>query len=230
MNEILEIARKHSLIVIEDACQSLGSLYNGKQTGTLGQMGCFSMYASKVLTSGEGGAIATNSDEYAEILRMIRNHGMVHGYDTRIIGFNMRLPEISAAIAKTQMKKIRLMLEKRTVNAKKLGELLNDRISRKYLVLPQDDKRVKYNWYLYTVALINNRDRVKKFLNDNGIGATVYYDPPVHQTPYYSKFHNGELEVTEWASKTVLSLPVHPSVTENDIEHIASKVVEAIKS
>lgn len=230
MDEILEIARKHSLIVIEDACQSLGSLYNGKQTGTIGQMGCFSMYASKVLTSGEGGAITTNSDEYAEILRMIRNHGMVHGYDTRIIGFNMRLPEISAAIAKTQMKKIRLMLEKRTVNAKKLGELLNDRIARKYLVLPQDDKRVKYNWYLYTVALINNRDRVKKFLNDNGIGATVYYDPPVHQTPYYSKFHNAELEVTEWASKTVLSLPVHPSVTENDIELIASKVVEAIKS
>jgi dTDP-4-amino-4,6-dideoxygalactose transaminase len=188
------------------------------------------MYASKVLTSGEGGAITTNSDEYAEVLRMIRNHGMVHGYDTRIIGFNMRLPEISAAIAKTQMKKIRLMLEKRSVNAKKLGELLNDRIARKYLVLPQDDKRVKYNWYLYTVALINNRDRVKKFLNDNGIGATVYYDPPVHQTPYYSKFHNAELEVTEWASKTVLSLPVHPSVTENDIELIASKVVEAIKS
>ena len=230
MDEILEIARKHSLVVIEDACQSLGSIYNGKQTGTLGQMGCFSMYASKVLTSGEGGAITTNSDEYAEILKMIRNHGMVHGYDTRIIGFNMRLPEISAAIAKTQMKKIRLMLEKRTVNAKKLGELLNDRIARKYLVLPQDDKRVKYNWYLYTVALINNRDRVKKFLNDNGIGATVYYDPPVHQTPYYSKFHNAELEVTEWASKTVLSLPVHPSVTENDIELIASKVVEAIKS
>ena len=230
MDEILEIARKHSLIVIEDACQSLGSLYNGKQTGTLGQMGCFSMYASKVLTSGEGGAITTNSDEYAEILRMIRNHGMVHGYDTRIIGFNMRLPEISAAIAKTQMKKIRLMLEKRTVNAKKLGELLSDRIARKYLVLPQDDKRVKYNWYLYTVALINNRDRVKKFLNDNGIGATVYYDPPVHRTPYYSKFHNGKLEVTEWASKTVLSLPVHPSVTENDIELIASKVVEVIKS
>jgi len=71
---------------------------------------------------------------------------------------------------------------------------------------------------------------VKKFLNDNGIGATVYYDPPVHETPYYSKFHNGELEVTEWASKSVLSLPVHPSITENDIELIASKVVEAIKS
>ena len=230
MDEILEIARKHSLVVIEDACQSLGSVYNGKQTGTLGQMGCFSMYASKVLTSGEGGAITTNSDEYAEILKMIRNHGMVHGYDTRIIGFNMRLPEISAAIAKTQMKKIRSMLEKRTVNAKKLGELLNERIDRKYLILPQDDERVKYNWYLYTVALINNRDRVKKFLNDNGIGATVYYDPPVHETPYYSKFHNGALEVTEWASKSVLSLPVHPSITENDIDLIASKVVEAIKS
>jgi perosamine synthetase len=230
MDEILEVANKHSLMVIEDACQSLGSIYDGKQTGTLGQMGCFSMYGSKVLTSGEGGAISTNSDEIAEILRMIRNHGMVSGYDTRIIGFNMRLPEISAAIAKTQMKKIQSMLDKRAFNAKKLGELLNDKIDNKDIVLPQESERVKCNWYLYTVAFNNNRDRVKKFLNDDGIGATIYYDPPVHKTPYYSKLHNGELEITEWASRSVLSLPVHPSITENDINFMANKVVEAIKS
>ena len=228
MDEILEIANKHSLIVIEDACQSLGSIYNGQQTGTLGQMGCFSMYASKVLTSGEGGAITTNSDEIAEFLRMIRNHGMVSGYDTRIVGFNMRLPEISAAIAKTQMNKIQSMLDKRAFNAKKLAELLNDKID-KDIVLPQEKEKVRCNWYLYTIAFNNARDKVKKFLNDKGIGATIYYDPPVHKTPYYSKFHNGELEITEWASRSVLSLPVHPSVTENDINFMATKVVEAIK-
>ena len=228
MDEIKEIANKHSIIVIEDACQSLGSTYDGKQTGTLGQMGCFSMYASKVLTSGEGGAITTGSDEFAEKLRMIRNHGMVNGYDTRIIGFNMRLPEISAAIAKTQMKKIQSMLDKRASNARKLGQLLSNKIKDKNIVLPQENQRTKYNWYLYTVALNDSRDKVKKFLNNSGIGATIYYDPPVHQTPLYSKFYNGELEITEWASKSVLSLPVHPSITEKDLDFMANKVEEAI--
>ncbi len=228
MDEIKEIANKHSIIVIEDACQSLGSTYDGKQTGTLGQMGCFSMYASKVLTSGEGGAITTDSDEFAEKLRMIRNHGMVNGYDTRIIGFNMRLPEISAAIAKTQMKKIQSMLDKRASNARKLGQLLSNKIKDKNIVLPHENQRTKYNWYLYTVALNDSRDKVKKFLNDSGIGATIYYDPPVHQTPFYSKFYNRELEITEWASKSVLSLPVHPSITEKDLDFMANKVEEAI--
>ncbi|MDW0226101.1 MAG: DegT/DnrJ/EryC1/StrS family aminotransferase [Nitrososphaeraceae archaeon] len=228
MDQIKEIANKHSIIVIEDACQSLGSTYDGKQTGSLGQMGCFSMYASKVLTSGEGGAITTDSDEFAEKLRMIRNHGMVSGYDTRIIGFNMRLPEISAAIAKTQMKKIQSMLDKRASNARKLGQLLSNKIKDKNIVLPHENQRTKYNWYLYTVALNDSRDKVKKFLNDSGIGATIYYDPPVHQTPFYSKFYNRELEITEWASKSVLSLPVHPSITEKDLDFMANKVEEAI--
>jgi dTDP-4-amino-4,6-dideoxygalactose transaminase len=230
MEEIQELASKKSLIVIEDACQSLGSTFDGKQTGTIGQMGCFSMYAAKVMTAGEGGAITTNSDEFAEKLRMIRNHGMVEGYDTRIVGFNMRLPEISAAIAKTQMKKFQSMLDKRATNAKKLGQLLADKMSDKNIVLPYENQRTKYNWYLYTVALNEFREKVRKFLNDDGIGATVYYDPPVHQTPYYSKFHNGELEITEWASKSVLSLPVHPSVTETELNMIANIVEKAIMS
>ena len=230
MDEILEVANKKSLMVIEDACQSLGSTFDGKQTGSIGQMGCFSMYASKVLTSGEGGAITTNSDEFAEQLRMIRNHGMVDGYDTRIVGFNMRLPEIPAAIAKTQMKKIQSMLAKRATNAKILGHLLRDYIGDKDVVLPHENQRTKYNWYLYTVAFNEYREKVKKFLNDNGIGATVYYDPPVHQTPYYSRFHTGELEITEWASKNVLSLPVHPSISEYELALMASTVNKAIKS
>ena len=96
MDEIIELAAKHSLDIIEDACQSLGSTYKKKQTGTLGLMGCFSLYASKVLTSGEGGAVATNNDDLADKLKMIRNHGMVEGYDTRIFGLNLRLPELSA--------------------------------------------------------------------------------------------------------------------------------------
>ena len=96
MAEIVELAEKFSIDVIEDACQSLGSKYKNKQTGTFGILGCFSLYASKVLTSGEGGAVVTNDDSLAEKIKMIRNHGMVEGYDTRIFGLNLRLPELSA--------------------------------------------------------------------------------------------------------------------------------------
>src|ERR687894_366811 len=106
MDEIIELASKYSIDIIEDACQSLGSTYKKKQTGTLGLIGCFSMYASKVLTSGEGGAVITNYNDLADKLKMIRNHGMVEGNDTRIFGLNLRLPELSAAIAKVQMKKL----------------------------------------------------------------------------------------------------------------------------
>ena len=91
MNEINSIAKEHSLYVIEDACQSLGSTYFQKQTGTLSDIGCFSFYASKVITTGEGGAIATNNDDFAEKLKMIRNHGMIHGYDTTSFGLNLEI-------------------------------------------------------------------------------------------------------------------------------------------
>ena len=229
MNQILEIREKHSLLVIEDACQSLGSSYFGRQTGSIGNMGCFSLYASKVLTAGEGGAIATDDDDLANNLRMIRNHGMVKGYDTRVLGLNMRLPEISAAIAKVQMQKLPRILELRRKNAKLLYQLLGAVNQRLSLKLPIEPNGLRYNWYLYTVTINNKRDEIKKQLNNAGIGATIYYDPPVHMTPYYSTMSDGiKLENTEMASKDVLSLPVHQSLTEEEIRFIANKVVEAM--
>lgn len=222
MKRISEIANKHSLHVIEDACQSLGSTYNGKQTGSIGELGCFSFYASKVLTSGEGGAIVTNSKELADRLRMIRNHGMLEGYDTRIFGLNLRLTEISAAIAKVQMRKLKKMLQIRRKNAMMLTKLLQDR----NIVLPNESDGSKYNWYLYTVA-IENRDNIMKQLNSLGIGATVYYRTPVHRTPFYAN-SSVSLPNTEWVATRVLSLPVHPLVTASDIKYIASKLRNSI--
>ena len=216
MNRIGEIASKHSLHVIEDACQSLGSTYNGNQTGSIGEMGCFSFYASKVLTSGEGGAIVTNNKELADRLRMIRNHGMLEGYDTRIFGLNLRMTEISAAIAKVQMRKLKKMLQIRRKNAMTLTKLLQD----SDIILPKESDGSKYNWYLYTVA-IENRDDVMKKLNSLGIGATVYYRTPVHRTPFYSN-SNVSLPNTKWAAGHVLSLPVHPLVTASDVKYIAN--------
>ena len=221
MDEILEVSSKHSLAVIEDACQSLGSTYKNEQTGTIGEMGCFSLYASKVLTSGEGGAIATNDSKFAENLMMIRNHGMVKGYDTRILGMNLHLPEMCAAIAKVQMKKLGHMLDKRKRNALLMSELLKG--SRNFTI-PQENEKKKFNWYLYTIAFDKNstRNSVKEALQDDGIGATIYYDPPVHKTPLYRG--KAKLLATEWAAKRVLSLPVHPGVSEAQAARIAASL------
>jgi perosamine synthetase len=257
LDEILELAKSDSIEIIEDACQSLGSEYRKRQTGTIGSMGCFSMYASKVLTSGEGGAITTNDDLLADRLRMIRNHGMVEGYDTRVFGLNLRLPEISAAIAKGQMKKLNFMLEKRRNNAKLLTDFLTHSDVDGFTTPTEpEDGHKKFNWYLYTVALdspqINNkintsdlpdhsdrRDLIKgEMANTAKIGVAVYYDPPVHLTPYYkelirSRLPNQILEIpnnlktTEWASKHVLSLPVHPLLSAQDIEYIANSFKSA---
>jgi dTDP-4-amino-4,6-dideoxygalactose transaminase len=233
MDEIIDIASSRSLNVIEDACQSLGSLYNQKQTGTIGHLGCFSFYASKVLTTGEGGAIVTNDDDLHEQLLMIRNHGMVNGYDTRVFGLNLRLPELSAALGVSQMKKLSQMLEMRKSNAEFLFDGLKKFEQDGLLTLPKEGANKKYNWYLFTIAFKENsqRDLIKDGLIKEGIGATVYYDPPVHKTPFYE--NNREYAVsnllnnTEWAWSHVLSLPVHPLISENDLSGIL-KVFENI--
>jgi perosamine synthetase len=231
MQEIVEVADKQSLVVIEDACQSLGSTYLGRQTGSLGKMGCFSLYASKVVTSGEGGAVTTNDDDLANELRMVRNHGMIRGYDTKVLGLNMRLPEINAAIAKVQMKKLDRILNIRRRNALIIQKILTERSRDQEITLPIEPNGLVYNWYLYTVTLGKNRDKIKNILNSRGIGATVYYDPAVHLTPYYSmKYPKIKLEFTEKISKKVLSLPVHQSMSEEQAEYVATNLASTLEN
>ena len=221
MDEISEVADKHNIEIIEDAAQSLGTTYKRKQSGTFSRMGCFSMYAAKVMTSGEGGAIVTDDQSLFEKMRKIRNHGMLHGYDTRVLGLNFRLPEMCAAIAKVQMKKLPKFLEKRKKNAKILDELLSDLD----IILPEERDHVDVNWYLYTIAT-KNRNKLMKQLNSKGIGAAAYYSIPVHKTPFYKK--SIKLPITEWAADSVLSLPIHPLVTENNLHYISKLLHKSI--
>ncbi len=223
MNELSEIANKYNLEIIEDAAQSLGTTYRGKHSGTFSKLGCFSLYAAKVMTSGEGGAIVTNDKNLFEKLRKIRNHGMLHGYDTRILGLNLRLPEINAAIAKIQMKKLGKFLNQRQKNARILTELLSDLD----IVIPQERKGEKVNWYLFTIAT-KNRDKIMKKLNSEGIGAAAYYSIPVHKTPFYNT--KQKLVVTDWAASSVLSLPVHPLVSKQNLGHISKVMHQAVKT
>lgn len=214
IDRISEIAKKHNLPIIEDSAQSLGSTYKGKHAGTFFDLGCWSMYPAKVMTSGEGGFIATNNKKLRDKLLMIRNHGMVHGYDTKIFGLNLRLPEISAAIATIQMKKLPNFLKTRQKNANLLSKLISDLD----ITLPHQRNYENVNWYLYTIAT-SKRNEILKKLNAKGIGAASYYPIPVHKTPFYQQ--KIKLPTTEWASSHVLSLPIHPKVTSKNIEFIA---------
>jgi dTDP-4-amino-4,6-dideoxygalactose transaminase len=228
MEEISEIATAESLDIIEDACQSLGSTYDNIETGTIGKLGCFSFYASKVLTSGEGGAVSTKDKEMAAMVRMIRNHGMIEGNDTRRLGLNLRLPELSAAVASVQMSRLQNLLDLRRKNSMILTELLlpmEDRIK-----IPVESEKKKFNWYLYTIAFQkeSTRDRIQQALIREGIGVTVYYNPPVHKTPYYANFGSVNLPNTDWAASHVLSLPVHPHLVEEDLKLIVGSIKKEI--
>jgi perosamine synthetase len=214
IEKLSEISKKNNLPIIEDSAQSLGSTYKGKHTGTFFEMGCYSMYSAKVMTSGEGGFIVTNNKNLRDKLLMIRNHGMVHGYDTKIFGLNLRLPEINAAIAAIQIKKLPGFLKSRKNNAKLLSKLIADL----KIQLPQQRKNENINWYLYTITT-KKRDILLKKLNKKGIGAVSYYPTPVHKTPFYKL--KTKLPVTDWAAAHVLSLPIHPKVTQKNIEFIA---------
>jgi dTDP-4-amino-4,6-dideoxygalactose transaminase len=211
MEEIVELAKKNNLKIIEDASQSLGSKFRGKHSGTFSHLGCFSFYGAKIATSGEGGAIVTDDKNLCEKLKQIRNHGQSKNNLVTRLGLNLRLSEINAAIAKIQMKKLSLFLKQRKRNAKILTELLQNCD----VILPKQRKNETLNWYLYTIAH-KNRNKIMKQLNSSGIGATVYYFPPIHKTPYYKT--KKSLTNTEWAASHVLSLPIHPKVRRSDLE------------
>lgn len=221
VDKIFEIAKKYNISVIEDAAQSLGSTFKKKHTGTFFDLGCYSLYPGKVITAGEGGIVVTNNKSLKEKLLMIRNHGMIHGYDSKIFGLNLRLPEISAAIGKVQIKKLPNFLKTRNRNANLLSELL----SNVNIQLPSERKNENVNWSLYTVST-KTRDKLLKKLNARGIGAAVYYPIPVHKIPIYKT--KLKLSNTDWATKHVLSLPINPKVSLKNIEFIGKTVRDAL--
>jgi dTDP-4-amino-4,6-dideoxygalactose transaminase len=226
MDEIREIASAHSVHVIEDAAESLGAEYKGRQTGTLSEAGCFSTYATKVATSGEGGAISTDSDELADKVRLVRNHGMVQGYDSRRLGFNYRLPELAAAIASVQMDKLGGFLKIRAQNVAFLQEWISEVEGASFT---QNERDRTHTHYLHTLFLQKNRDKVLTKLNSMGIGAAVYFKTPVNKTPLYEELGYGRvvLENTEEATRHVISLPVHPRLGLEEMEKVAQGFLAA---
>lgn len=226
MDKINEIAKKHDLYVIEDAAQAHGSVYNDKKVGNMGDAACFSFYPTKNMTTSEGGMITTNNKELAEKTKMFRAHGETDRYEHAVLGYNFRMTDIAAAIGIAQLKKIDEFNQKRINNASYLTKELEeiDGIST-----PKVLDGVKHVYHQYTIRVeTGNRDEWVKFLNDNGIGTGIHYPIPIYQQELYVELgYDDNLENTEKAASSVISLPVHPSVSKEDLAAIIKVLREA---
>ncbi len=223
MDEIMKICKEHDLFLIEDACQAHGAEYKGKKVGSFGDLSCFSFYATKNMTTGEGGTILTNNEEIAEKAKLLRNHGQEKTYEHKILGFNYRMSDIQAAIGLVQLKKLEEMNKKRMENAK----IFNENLSKiSWLKIPFIEKNKKHVFHQYTIKVLNGkRDYVLNKLNERGVGAKVYYPKPIHLQLVYKKLgYNENLPVSEEIAKQVLSLPVHPLLTKNDLNKIINEI------
>ena len=207
---IREVVGPH-IQVLEDSAQALGTTYDGRHAGTVCEAGIYSFYPGKVATCGEGGVVVTHDHGMRDLLLDIRNHGA----DTTD-GTNLRLPEMSAAVGAVQMGKLGGFLQKRRSNASMLTDLLGDAVA-----VPRERAGESRNWNLYTVSS-PRRDAILAALRKAGIGAAVYYAEPVHSMLRYRD--DCALPATDAAAKSVLSLPVHPAVTEDDLHEMASIV------
>jgi len=224
MKPIKELCKKKGLLLIEDCAQAHGAEYKGKKVGSLSDLSTFSFYATKNMITGEGGMMLADNDAVAEKARVIINHGQSGKYKHVIIGYNSRMMDIQAAIGIVQLKKLNKMNREREKNARYLTKNLQ---SLKWIEVPYVAEGVKHVWHQYTVK-VGNRDSFLKYLNLNGVGARIYYPIPVHLQPVYKSlgYKEGLCPVSEFMSKKVLSLPVHPKLKKvqmNEIVKIVKK-------
>ena len=224
LNPIRKLAHERGVTLIEDAAQAHGAEYNGSRIGSLGDMTCFSFYAGKNMTTGEGGMITTNDDDHSEKLRMIRTHGEHRPYWPVMVGNNYRMNELLAAIGLVQLRKLPGFLEKRRQNAHFLSEKIG--VLGKVIPPKEPDNR-KHAWYLYTLRLrganAGKRNKVVEKLRSKNVEAAVYYESPLHLLPLYrerSSASRRPLPETEKACRQVFSLPIHPRLAETELEYV----------
>ena len=227
MHQLIEVAHRHDVKVVEDACQAHGAEYYGSRVGAIGEVGCFSFYPSKNLTvCGDGGIAVTNNLEIAEAIRKLGDCGRKKPYLHDVIGYTARLNTVNAAIGRVQLKRLNAWNEKRRKNAALYNELLSD--LDEVILPPAGNSQVKPVYHLYVVR-VKMRDKLRKWLEDNGIQCGIHYPLPIHLQPIYKKLFNfkgGEYPASELVSQTCLSLPMFPTLTSDDIRYISDKIHE----
>jgi len=224
MEAITEIARRHSIAVIEDAAQAIGASRRGTMAGNFGVCGCFSFYPTKNLGCfGDGGMVTTNSEDFARKIKILRNHGQDPVYFYKVIGGNFRLDGIQGAVLDTKLRYLDTWNEKRRQNA----ALYNSLFAGSPISTPATDPDNVSIYHQYTVT-VPERDRLKDFLAENHIGSAVFYPKPLHLQDCFRElgYKPGDLPVAERLCDEVLSLPVYPELSQGQIEQVAGTALK----
>lgn len=221
IEKILKIARKHNLKVVEDACQAHGVSYKGKKAGSFGDIGAFSFYPTKNLgTYGDGGAITTNSKEIHEKCKMLRNYGQINRYEHELKGINSRLDEIHAAILLAKLPKLKKLLKKRNDIAK----IYIDNLKNIEEISPPKARSNSFHSFHLFVIMAANREGLQNYLKSKGIETIVHYPIPIHKQKSFKEFSRFKLPKTEEYSKKILSLPINPFLSNNEILKICKEI------
>ena len=226
MPKIMEIAEKYNLIVIEDACQAITASINSKYAGTFGLTGGFSLHPLKNLNVwGDGGIIVTDSEKIRERLVLLRNHGMESRDDVEIFGYNSRLDSLQAIVGNYLIDDIDEITETRIKWARKYDDALTKLTD--HITIPKRDPKKRYVYHLY-MFMAEDRDNLLSFLIENGIEAKIHYPVPLHLQPAAAKwgYSKGDFPVTEAQSKSIITLPVHQHLKEEQIDCVIEKIQE----
>ncbi len=224
LDSLIEIARRHNLAVIEDCAQAHGAMYNGKRVGSFGDMACFSFYPTKNLGAiGDGGMVVTNNPQLAHKIRLLREYGWAERYISHTKGVNPRLDEIQAAILRVKLKYIDEDNAKRI----KLAKLYDEGLRETGLILPKQRSDSTHVYHLYVVRT-KKREELLRFLKDNGIGVLIHYPVSIHLQPAYVNRLRGcdKLNETESAAWEILSLPMYPELTGDEIARVIFLIKE----
>jgi UDP-4-amino-4,6-dideoxy-N-acetyl-beta-L-altrosamine transaminase len=239
IDEIRQIAKEHDLYLIEDACHALGAEYKGKKVGNFADMTIFSFHPVKHITTGEGGAIATNDRKLYQKLKLLRSHGIDkeakerfgknagYAYDMKILGRNYRITDFQCALGISQLKKIDNFIEKRSELVRLYNRLLSD---VDFVEIPETKPYAKHVWHLYTILLKDGIDRDKffRYMKESNIGTNVHYIP-IYKFSYYREnftFNSEEYPTTEDVYRRIITLPLYPEMTEGDVKYVVNRVME----
>jgi dTDP-4-amino-4,6-dideoxygalactose transaminase len=222
MDSIMDVARRHKLVVIEDAAQAHGAKYKGRLVGSIGDLACFSFYPGKNLGAyGEGGAVTTNNPEYARTVRMLRDWGQDRKYHHVLRGYNYRMEGFQGAVLDVKLRHLDRWTEARRAVVRQYNELL----VHSDVETPIEMSWAKHVYHVYTLRS-SNRDGLQAALTADGIQTGIHYPVPVHLQPAYADlgYGPGAFPQAEAAAKQVLSLPLYPELTEDAVERVASAV------
>jgi len=237
MDIIENIARRHNLTIIEDACEAIGAKYKGRKVGTIGLTGIFAFYPNKQMTTGEGGVIVTNKKSIADVLKSLRNQGRSKNgrwLSHERLGYNYRLSDIHAALGISQLKRIDEILKKREEVARYYIECLKD---IKEIELPSVPEHTEVSWFVFVIRLRNgftkkHRDRIMQLLMEKGIECGNYF-PPIHLQPFCRRlfgYKKGDYPVCEAVSERTIALPFFNNLKKEQIEYVSESLISSLKT